>query len=118
MYIKNEDIPENKEILIYGFKHVITDKIGNYISIECESDELYENDKLFIFWSNNFVYKEIKKRVFKTTGWSFMTLVKRNNFFLNSGRKYVNEKKTKQFSKTSTSFYSSQLNVEKKFLIQ
>ena len=27
LYIKNEDIPENKETFIYGFKHVKTDKI-------------------------------------------------------------------------------------------
>ena len=38
--IKNEDIPENKEIFIYGFRHIKTDKIDNYILIACESDEL------------------------------------------------------------------------------
>ena len=80
-YIKNEDISENKEIFIYGFKHVKTDKIDNYILIGCESDELFENDKLFIFWSNNFINEEVQKRKFKMTGWPFMTLVKRNNFF-------------------------------------
>ena len=46
-YIKYEDIPENKEIFIYSFKHVKTDKVDNYILIASESDELFENDKLF-----------------------------------------------------------------------
>ena len=27
-YIKYEEIPENKEILFYGFKQIETDKIG------------------------------------------------------------------------------------------
>ena len=80
-YMKNEDIPENKEIIVYGFKHIKTDEIDKYKLIGCESDELFENDKLFNFWSNKFINKEIKMRDFKTTGWSFMTLVKRKNFF-------------------------------------
>ena len=80
-YIKYEDIPENKEIFVYGYKHIKTDKIDNYILIGCETDELFENDKLFNFWSNKFINNEIEKRYFQTTGWPFMTLVKRNNFF-------------------------------------
>ena len=80
-YIKYEDFPENKEIFIYGFKHVKTDKIDNYILIGCDSDELFENDKLFNFWSNKFMNNEIENRKFQVTGWPFMTLVKRNNFF-------------------------------------
>ena len=80
-YIKYEEIPENKEIFVYGCKHIKTDKIDNYILIGCESDELFENDKLFNFWSNKFINEEIQKRDFQITGWSFMTLVKRNNFF-------------------------------------
>ena len=80
-YIKYEDISENKEIFIYGFKHVKTDKIDNYILIGCEADELFENDKLFKFWSNKFINNEIEKRDFQITGWPFMTLVRRNNFF-------------------------------------
>ena len=80
-YTKNEDIPENKVIYVYGLKHVKTDKVDNYILIGCESDELLENDKLFNFWSNKFINQEIQKRKFKLTGWPFMTLVKRNNFF-------------------------------------
>ena len=80
-YIEYEDFSENKEIFIYGFKHVKTDKIDNYILIGCESDELFENDKLFNFWSNKFINNEIEKRDFQITGWPFMTLVKRNNFF-------------------------------------
>ena len=79
-YTKNEDISENKEILVYGFKPVKTDKFDNYILIGCESDVLYENDKLFNFWSNKFINKEIKNRDFQMTGCPFMTLVKRNNF--------------------------------------
>ena len=81
LYIKNEDISENKEIFVCGFKHVKTNKIYNYILIGCESDELFENDKLFNFWSNKFINEEVQKRKFKITGWPFMTLVKRNNFF-------------------------------------
>ena len=59
--IKNEDISENKEIFIYGFKHVKTDKVDNYIIIGCESDELCENDKLFNFWSNILINEGIRK---------------------------------------------------------
>ena len=80
-YIKYEDILENKEILIYSFKHIKTDKVDNYILIGSESDELHENDKLFNIWSNKIINKEIENRNFKLTGWPFMTLVKRNNFF-------------------------------------
>ena len=79
-YMKNKDIPENKQIFVYGFKHIKTDKIDNYQLIGCESDKSYESDKLFNFWSKNFKNKEKEKRDFKITGWSFMTLVKRNNF--------------------------------------
>ena len=70
-YLKNEDISENKEIFIYGFKHVKTDKIGNYILIGCESDELFENDKLFNFWSNKFLNKEIEKKKFQINTMAF-----------------------------------------------
>ena len=80
-YTKNEDIPENKEIFVYGFKHVKTEKIDKYILIGCESDGLFENDNLFNFWSNKLINEEIEKRKFNITGWPFMTLVKRNNFF-------------------------------------
>ena len=79
-YIKYEDIPGNKGTFIYGFKHIKTDKIDN-ILIGCESDVLYENNKLFNFWSNKIINQEIEKRDFKVTGWSFKTLVKSNNFF-------------------------------------
>ena len=72
-YTKNEDV--------YSFKHVKTDKVNNYILIGSDSDELCENDKLFNFWSSKFINKEIGNRNFKLTGWPFMTLVKRNNFF-------------------------------------
>ena len=80
-YFKYEDIPENKEIFIYSFKHIKTDKVNNYILTACESDELFENDKLFNIWSNKLINKEIENRNFKLTGWPFTTLVKRNNFF-------------------------------------
>ena len=80
-YIKYEDLPENKEIFIYSFKPVQTNKVENYILIASESDELHENDKLFNIWSNKLINKEIENRNFKLTGWPFMTLVKRNNFF-------------------------------------
>ena len=80
-YIKNEDVPENKEISLHGFKHVETDKIDNYILLGCQSDELYEKDNIFNFWSNKITNRKIEVRFFKITGWSFMTLVKRNKFF-------------------------------------
>ena len=81
LYTKNENIPENKEIFIYSLKPVETDKVDNYILIASESDELHENDKLFNIWSNKIINKEIENRNFKLTGWPFMTLIKRNNFF-------------------------------------
>ena len=37
-YTKNEDFPENKEIFVYSFKHVKTDKVNNYILIGSESN--------------------------------------------------------------------------------
>ena len=78
---KYENISKNKEIFIYGLKHVKTDKIDNYILIGSESDELFENNKLFNFWSNNFINNEIENKNFQITGWPFMTLVKRNKYF-------------------------------------
>ena len=84
-YLKKEDIPESKEIFVYGFKHNITDKVDNYILTGCHSDDLYENDKLFNFCFNKFINKELEKRDFKITRWSFTTLGKRNNFFKNQG---------------------------------
>ena len=64
-YIKNEKISGNKELFIYGFKHIKTDKIDNYILIGCESDELYENNKLLNFWSKKFINKQIEKQILK-----------------------------------------------------
>ena len=80
-YMKTEDIPENKEMFVYGFKHVKTDKIDKYLLVVCESDELNENDKLFNSWSKKFINKEIEIGNFKITAWFFMALVKRNNYF-------------------------------------
>ena len=68
-YIKNEDNPENKVIFVYGFKQIRTDKVDIYIIIGCESDGLYENNKLFNFWSNKFIKEEIEKRKLKMTEW-------------------------------------------------
>ena len=68
-YIKNEDNPENKVIFVYGFKRIRTDKVDKYIIIGCESDGLYENNKLFNFWSNKFIKEEIEKRKLKMTEW-------------------------------------------------
>ena len=48
---KYEDIPEKKEIFIYGFKQIKTDKSDNNLLIGCKSDDLFENDKLFNIWS-------------------------------------------------------------------
>ena len=80
-YVKNEDTPENKGIVFYGFKLIKTNIIDNYILIGCESDGLYKNDELFNFWSKKFIIKEIEKRGLKITGLFFVTLVKRNNIF-------------------------------------
>ena len=79
--IKFEDNPENKKIFNYGFKHNKTSRSNNCIIIGCESDVRYENQKLFNFWSKKLINKEIEKTDFKLPGWSFMTLIKRNNFF-------------------------------------
>ena len=69
-----EDIPENKRIFIYGFKHIKTDKTDNYILIGCESDVLYENSKLFNFWSNKFVKKTDGKDRFQNNKMAFYDL--------------------------------------------
>ena len=66
-YVKREDVLENKEIFVHVFKHIQTDEIDTYILIGCKSDEIFENDKLFIFWSNNHKNEEIEKRDFKIT---------------------------------------------------
>ena len=79
-YMINEVIPENKEIFLYGLKRIETDKIDKYILIGCESDELYEIDKLFNFSSNKFINKEIETRNFNITGWSFLTLIEETTF--------------------------------------
>ena len=63
--MKNEDVPENKEIFVYGFRHIKTGKIDKYIIIGFELDELYENDKLFNFWSIKFIKKEMEMRNLK-----------------------------------------------------
>ena len=80
-YTKCEEIPENKEIFVYGFKHFRRDEIDNYTLIGRNSDVIYENDNLFNCWSNSFINEEMEKRNFKIREWSFMTLVK-NNIFL------------------------------------
>ena len=67
-YTKNEDIPENKEIFLYAFKHVKTEKVDNYTLIGFDSDELFENGNLFNFCSNKFINEEIENRDFRLTG--------------------------------------------------
>ena len=42
-YIKNEDIPENEEVFVYGFQHIKTDKAKNNILFGFKSD----------FWCRN-----------------------------------------------------------------
>ena len=90
-YKKYGNLPENKGIFINGFKHVETHRIDNYVLIGCKLDVLYENIKLFNFWSNKFTNNEIEKRDFQITGGSFMTLVKSNEFFHFSGHIFVIE---------------------------
>ena len=92
-YIQNEMLRENKEFYIYGFKYIKTDEFDNYILIGCESDDLYESDNLFNFWSNKFINKEIEIGDFTKTGWFFITLVKRNNVFQKSEHMLVVEYK-------------------------
>ena len=60
-YTKYEDIPENKEMIICGFKPIKINKIDNFIIFGCESGELSEKDKLRNSWSNKFINEEIKK---------------------------------------------------------
>ena len=78
---KHEGIPENKEIFNHGTEHIETKKVHNFILVACESDELYENDKLINSWWNKFSKKEIEKRDFNRSGWPFTTLVNRTMFF-------------------------------------
>ena len=73
-YIKYEDIPENKEIFVYGYKQIKTDKIDNYILIGCETDELYENNELFNFWSNKFINEEVQKKKIQHNRMAFYDL--------------------------------------------
>ena len=89
-YTKYEEFPENKAIFVYGFNYIETGKVDKYLLTGCESDELYEKDKLFRFWSNKFINKMMEKRNFKITGWSFMTLVRKNNFL--KLKAYVNKR--------------------------
>ena len=100
-------------MFIYGFKHGKTDKVDNYILIGCESDELFEIDKLFNLWSNKFINEAVQNRKFKITGWLFMTLVKRNNFFKVQG--ICMELKKEQHIQKIFSFHSSQLITDFKF---
>ena len=62
-YLESEDNPENKEMSVYGFKHIKTDKFDKYIIIGWESDDLYENDKLLNLWSNKFLNKDEKREI-------------------------------------------------------
>ena len=80
-YTKNEDLPDNKEIFIFGFKHIKTGKNYNLVLFGCESDKKDDNHKLFNFWSDKFINKGIEMKNFEITRWPFMNLVKRNNFF-------------------------------------
>ena len=50
-------LSECQFLVVYGFKHIKTDKIDIYFLIGCESDVLCENDKLFNFWSYIFINK-------------------------------------------------------------
>ena len=56
-HLKNEDIPEMKEVIVYGFKQYKTVKLDIYVIIECESDECIGNDNLFNFRSSNTIKK-------------------------------------------------------------
>ena len=66
--MKYEDFPEIKEVFVYGFNFIKIEKVDNCILIGCNSDELYENDKLFKLWSNKFRNKHFEMRNFKKTG--------------------------------------------------
>ena len=39
-YTKHENIPESREVFVYRFKHIKTDKLDRCFLIECESDEI------------------------------------------------------------------------------
>ena len=74
-YMKHEDVPENKKLLVYGFKNIETDKDDNYIIIGCELDDFFK------FWFINCINEKIETRDVKIRAWLFLTLVKRNIFF-------------------------------------
>ena len=52
--MKCKVLHENKEIYVFGFKPIKTDKLDHYILIGCESVKIFENNKQFIFWCNIF----------------------------------------------------------------
>ena len=79
-YTEYEDIPENNQIFIFGVKHIRTDKFDKYILIGCESDEVYEIDKLFKLWLKKTMNQEIERGNFGITGLLFMVLVKKQLF--------------------------------------
>ena len=81
-YTKYEDLPGNKDLFIYGFKNIKSDKIDNYILIGCDWREKFEIDKIFHFSSDQIINEEIENKIFKLTGWFFMNLVKRNIFLI------------------------------------
>ena len=69
--MKHKGMQKNKEIFIYGIKQIKTGKVGIFLSIGCDSDEVYENDKPFNFWFYKIINKEIEMRNFKITGCFF-----------------------------------------------
>ena len=72
-HMEDEDTPANKKIFVYGFKHIKTDELDNFILIGCASNEIYENIKLLNFWCNKFIYKERTER-FQDNGLAFYKL--------------------------------------------
>ena len=73
-YTKYKDFFENKEIFVYGFKHMKTDKVDIYILLGCASDELHERDKVFYFWSSKCKNKGIELRIFKKNRMAFYAI--------------------------------------------
>ena len=45
------------KIFIHGFKHNKLDKVVNYFLFAGKSDEIYQIDELFKFWSIKFLSK-------------------------------------------------------------
>ena len=86
-YTSYEYFPENKEIFVYGFKHIKTDKVDTYLGIGLGSDDIYENEKLFNFWSNKIFKLRYRNEKVQNNRFAFHNAGKKITFL--KSRAYV-----------------------------